>query len=279
VSTVREHPPAGFLAAARGRLVLLVRPDLEERALAAGLIDPGAWEAALDARPAGPGRGASGRLVLDGGIPWVVKRMRRGGLTARLWRDRFPGSARLLRNLSVPVEAARRGVPTPVPAAMLLERGPCRLCRAWLAVEEIPGAEDLLTRLSGPRPPGPAEIGEVLRMVRRMHDAGVEHRDLNLGNLLLRLGPDGGPEAHVVDLDRARLLDVPLGTRKRRSALRRMERSYVKRFGPGGPLPGPRTRSWIEAYAGNDAALARELAAGGRWARASLAFHRLGWRR
>jgi hypothetical protein len=204
--------------------------------------------------------------------------MRRGGWTARLWRDRFAGAARLLRNLSVPIEAARRGVLTAAPAAMLIEKGPLRLYRAWLAADEITGAEDLLTRLSGPRPPGQAEIAEVLRAVRRMHDAGVEHRDLNLGNLLLRAGAGGAPEAHVVDLDRARLLDGPLGVRRRRAALLRMERSYLKCFGEGGPLPGPRGRLWIEAYAEGDPALARALDAGSCVARASLALHRLGWR-
>jgi 3-deoxy-D-manno-octulosonic acid kinase len=271
--------PRGFLTRGRGCRVLFAREELLDRALAAGLDEPEAWEAVLGARPGEPGRGAGGRLVLDGDTRWVVKRMRRGGWTARLWRDRFAGAARLLRNLSVPVEVARRGVPTAAPAAMLLEEGPFRLYRAWLAVDEIPGAEDLLTRLAGARPPGSAEIAEVLRTVRRMHDAGVEHRDLNLGNLLLRSGAAGALEAHVVDLDRARLLDGPVGTGKRRAALRRMERSYVKRFGEGGPLPGPRGRRWIEAYAAGDPALARALAARSWAARASLALHRLGWRR
>jgi tRNA A-37 threonylcarbamoyl transferase component Bud32 len=278
MSGMTNGAPRGFLARSRGRRVLFAREELLDRVLAAGLDRPEAWESVLGARPGEPGRGAAGRLVLDGDTRWVVKRMRRGGWTARLWRDRFLGAARLLRNLTVPIEAARRGVPTAAPAAMLLEEGPCRLYRAWLAVDEIPGAEDLLRRLAGAHPPGPDEIAEVLRTVRRMHDAGVVHRDLNLGNLLLRSGRGGAPEAHIVDLDRGRLLDGPVGTGKRRSALRRMERSYVKRFGEDGPIPGPRVRLWIEAYADGDPALASALAARSWAARVSLALHRLGWR-
>lgn len=209
----------------------------------------------------------------------MVKRMRRGGLLARIWRDRFPGTARLLGNLSVPMEAARRGVPTAAPAAMLIEIGPIGLDRAWMAVDEIPGAEDLLTRLSGPRPPAREEIAELLRAVRRMHDAGVEHRDLNLANLLLSSDAGAHPEAWIVDLDRARLFDAPLPVRKRRAALLRMERSYLKSFGDLGPLPAPRGPTWIDAYAAGDRTLARALETGNRVARASLAIHRLGWRK
>jgi hypothetical protein len=269
--------PAGFSARAAGRRTLLAREDLVDRVLAAGLFDPAAWQGLVGAGPAGPGRGASGRLVLPGGVRLVVKRMRRGGWAASLWRDRFAGTSRLLRNLSVPIEASRRGVPTAAPAAMLTEQGPPGLYRAWLAVEEIRGAEDLLTRWSRPAPPGEAEVAEVLRTVRRMHDAGVDHRDLNLGNLLVRAEGEGVPETYVVDLDGARLHDGPLPVRKRRAALLRMERSYLKRFGDRGPLGAPRGRMWAEGYSEGDPALARALSAGNLLARLTLAIHRAGW--
>jgi len=271
--------PAGFLSRAAGSATLLGREDLLDRLLAAGLAEPRAWEAALEPWADSVGRGATGRLTLPAGVRLVVKRMRRGGWTAPLWRDRFAGTARLLRNLSAPIEAARRGVLTAAPAAMLIAPGPPGLHRAWLAVDEVPEAEDLLTRLSGAGPPSEAEVSEALRAVRRMHDAGVEHRDLNLGNLLVRGGAEGRPEAYVVDLDRARIHDGPLAVSKRRAALLRMERSYRKRFGEGGPLAGRRGRAWADAYADGDGSLVRALLARSAISRLALAIHRLGWKR
>ena len=271
--------PAGFAVREAGRRTLLAREALLERVLAAGLDDPSTWETLAAASPGGPGRGASGRLALPGSVRVVSKRMRRGGWAGPIWRDRFLGSARLLRNLSVPLEAMRRGVNTAAPAAMLIEEGPPGLRRAWLAVEEIEGAEDLLTRLSCPRGLSEGELRAALRAVKEMHDRGVEHRDLNLGNLLVRSRDGGLPQAFVVDLDRARLHDTALPVRKRRAALLRMERSYLKRFGDGGPLADPCARAWAPAYAGDDRDLAAVLAAPSILERASLAIHRLGWRR
>ncbi len=271
--------PAGFAVRAAGRRTLVARVDLLARVVEAGLGEPSGWQRLVGARPGPPGRGASGRLVLAGGVSLVVKSMRRGGWVAAIWRDRFLGSARLVRNLTVPIEAMRRGVPTARPAAMLLVVGPPGLRRAWLAVDAIEGAEDLLTRLSGPRPPREDELRAALRAVRVMHDAGVEHPDLNLGNLLVRTREGAPPEAFVVDLDRARLRDGPLPVRKRRAALLRMERSYLKRFGDAGPLPGQRARGWAAAYAGDDPSLAGLLAAPTAIERASLAIHLLAWRR
>ncbi len=270
-------PLPGFLSSKAGHRVLVAREDLLDRSIAAGLADAAVWEAALAS--GGPGRGAAGRLELFGGVRLVLKRMRRGGLAAAVWRDRFASAARLLRNLSVPVEAARRGVATAAPAALLVEEGPPGLYRAWLATLEIPGAKDLLSRLSCSPPPDEKEIAAVIRAVRHLHDAGVEHRDLNLGNLLLGPGGDGEPEAWVVDLDRAKLHPGPLPARKRRAALRRMERSYLKRFGEAGPLGGAPGARWRGIYAEGNEALAAALEAGRGVARASLALHRLGWRK
>jgi hypothetical protein len=110
-----------------------------------------------------------------------------------------------------------------------------------------------------------------------MHDAGVEHRDLNLGNLLLRRGGSGAGEAFVVDLDRARLWDRPVPLRLRIRALCRLERSTVKLFGER-PLGGfDLRREWYRAYAGGDVELAARLDRARRANRLTLSLHRLGW--
>jgi hypothetical protein len=112
--------------------------------------------------------------------------------------------------------------------------------------------------------------------VRRMHDLGIDHRDLNAGNLLVR-GAGAGAEAFVVDLDRARLSPEPLAFALRRRTLRRLERSWVKLHGAA---PGDRTPDWIyEAYAGEDRTLGERLARGRRVGRWLIHLHRIAWRR
>jgi 3-deoxy-D-manno-octulosonic acid kinase len=249
--------------------------------LEAGLADPRRWEDHLARERRGrPGRGTTTRLELEVGPALRLKRMRRGGLTAGLWRGvNFPGTRRLLDNLRVPVEAARRGISTPSPVALLIVPGGRGLNRGWLAVEEIAGGVDLARRFRSGPAPDRDELLATMRLVRRMHDAGLEHRDLNLGNLLLRDGGDGVPEAFVVDLDGARLHDGGLSMRRRLLALVRLERSYLRlcgdravrgRFGYG---------RWYELYAEGDPEWERRL---GRWsppARLRLLFSLPAWRR
>jgi hypothetical protein len=151
--------------------------------------------------------------------------------------------------------------------------------QGWLALDEIPGGADLRSRfVSGPEPDR-EELAACLGLVRRMHDAGVEHRDLNLGNLLLRSGPGGEPQPFVLDLDKARLHAEPLGRRARQRALRRLERSLVKVLEPHESAdPGTRDRLY-ELYCAEDAGLQGYFARGRAMGRLLLGLHRLGWRR
>lgn len=254
---------------------LLVTADRRAAVLAAGLSDPGAWEFRLAG--GGSGRGAAGRLVLPDGGEVVLKRMRRGGGLGSLWRDRFPGRGRLVRNVTVAREAVERGVPTPRVVALLTEEGPPGLFRGWLASERVEGAIDLAELLRSGRA-GEADLAAALAAARALHDAGIEHADLNLGNLLVRPG-GSGPEGFVVDLDRARLRRGGLSSRARQAALRRLERSHAKLFGAPAPFGGDGS-IWYELYAGGDSVLRRYLAAGRPAGRFRLALHRrLGHRR
>jgi 3-deoxy-D-manno-octulosonic acid kinase len=227
-----------------GGVRLYVRRGLEEAVRSAGLDDPQTWGALLARGRRGSGRGATARLDLEAAGPVVLKRMRRGGVLAPVWRDRYPGLARLEANLRLPLEALRRGVPTAEPAAMLLLSGPPGLYQAWLAMREIPAAADLLALLAaGPVPPPVLETA--LQAVRTMHDRGIEHADLNLGNVLVQdLAP--GLRGFVVDLDRARLHPGPVSASVRDRGLARLVRSYRKNFGERGPL-GPRPTEVLRA--------------------------------
>ena len=214
-----EAPPGFHRRPAPGG-VLYAAADLEDAVVLRGLDRGDVWERYLASGEARSGRGAS--AVLDG---WRLKRFRRGGLTAPLWGDRYPRPSRLVAALAASGEAERRGVPTPRAIALLVERDLGPLVRGFLATEEVEGAEDLARRAVR----GAATAGDVQAVkaaVRRLHDAGIVHPDLNLGNFLLTPGA-----VQIIDLDRVTFSGRPVTERLRRRALRRIERSCEKLTG------------------------------------------------
>jgi 3-deoxy-D-manno-octulosonic acid kinase len=82
--------------------------------------------------------------------------------------------------------------------------------------------------------------------VSRLHHAGVYHADLNLTNLLVT--PHAADDVVVVDFDRARMRDEPLGVGPRRRNLARLARSLAK-LDPAGALGGPELRrAFVAGY-------------------------------
>jgi hypothetical protein len=271
-------PPPGIVVRPSARGALYVAGEMEDAVRAQGLDDWDAWRRALTSGSSSSGRGITAIVEGPAGAKWRLKPMRRGGWLAPLWRDRYLSARRLVATLTASVAALARGVPTARPIALIVESGPGPLARGAMAFEEIRNAEDLARRIVR-RGATRSELERAIGAVRAMHDRGVGHPDLNLGNLLVRSRAGEPPEAFVIDFDRAALAAGPLPFASRQAALRRLERSCAKLTGEPGPLGPGSENLWYDLYAGEDAELARRLAAG-RWAgRVSLAVHRLGWRR
>lgn len=154
----------------------------------------------------------------------VLRHYRRGGLAARLSRDRYWWSGeprvrgvaefRLLR------EVARRGVAVPAPVATLYRRHGAHY-RAAILLERIAGARTLAELAIE----GMARWEEAGRLVARAHRAGLDHADLNADNILF--DAQGAP--WLIDLDRGRLRAPAEGWRRRNLA--RLHRSLIKRCG------------------------------------------------
>jgi len=254
-----EPAPEGYLRIEGGDGPFYVRADLEVAFREAGLQRIGGWCRALaGASQDSPGRGGVARLRITADTPAILKALRRGGLTGPLWRNRFSGPRRVLDNLWLPLAAIERDVPTPAPLALLACAGPPGLWRGWLAVREIEGGEDLVTRIRRGAAPDGAEWGRAVAAVRALHDAGIEHPDLNLGNLLVVPGEPGS--VWILDLDGARLHDGPLPVPLRARGLMRLRRSYFKTTArahrPRDPV------NWAGLYAGDDPLLAARLSPG-----------------
>ncbi|TDO06663.1 3-deoxy-D-manno-octulosonic acid kinase [Halomonas ventosae] len=196
-------------------------------------FDPAWWRDAGRVVGEAPGRGAS--LFVDAGdfepgAQWVLRPYRRGGLIARLSDDRYLWTGlegtRAFREMRLTAALHARGLPVPRPVAARVTRHGLSY-RAALITERIPGARALAELLQQDET-DPALLKRVGTTLRRFHDAGLDHVDLNARNLLV--DPHG--EVWLIDLDRCRLR--PQGAWQAGN-LARLERSLAK-FGARGAM-------------------------------------------
>jgi 3-deoxy-D-manno-octulosonic acid kinase len=152
----------------------------------------------------GQARGRGNTLFVSvGGRQYALRHYRRGGLPARLLEDGylFLGAERTrpMREWRLTEHLYRSGLPVPAPVAARYVR-----TAFWYAGDLlttlIPGARSLAARIAE----GPLHLAEwvaVGRCIRRFHDAGLCHADLNAHNVLF----DGGGEVFLIDFDRGSL--------------------------------------------------------------------------
>ena len=220
-------PPRGFRVEEIGDRLYFLREDFP-KALPIPL--PEAPGPGIEHLPGGRG----GVLRVHAGeTPIVIRAYRHGGLTGPLLGSIYMGSGRGLAEIDALLRLEEKGVPAPRP--VVLEWRPLVAGAAWgpgrlrLGTVEIPGAVSLFDFLARTRAEPAARRRAALEAagetIRKMHDAGVEHADLHVGNLLVL--PSG--EVAVVDLDRARLHPGPVPPAGRLRNLLRLRRSARKR--------------------------------------------------
>lgn len=115
----------------------------------------------------------------------------------------------------------------------------------------------------------------VAGMVRKLHEVGFQHADLNVTNLVFGEGSEGA-RLHVVDLDRGRYRGE-LGLAPRFRALARLLRSYEKWIAPITPLTPREELLFLRIYCRDNAPLMRRLRRALRAYRAWLRLRRLAW--
>ena len=260
----------------------------------AEFVIPGAWTGREY------GRGMTLRVRGVGGPNVIIKALRRGGIVGKI-RGGYYGHDRLLSEMRKLEDAVRRGVPIPTVvfgASTRLRRGGTA---SLLATREFEGAVSLVDLLRAPatgRMPSRARstsLARAGRAVRRAHDLGLDHVDLNIGNVLIaplgrRFGirgirvPSEGDTAEsigacVIDLGMSRLGD-PLTPGRRASNLIRLLRSAEKHLGRDHHRMRDAAAFMHGYLAGSpapDRAFRRSLMRGIRLRFPIIAFHRIGW--
>ena len=145
------------------------------------------------------GRGAA-HFLHFGGRDMVLRPYLRGGLARKISRDLFLYTGfehtRSMREFALTNWMHAQGLPVPrAVAAQVTQVGP--LYRAAIVTERIPDARPMEDHLRA----GPINADlwhRVGKTVRRMHDAGVYHSDLNRRNILI----DGNADVWLIDFDK-----------------------------------------------------------------------------
>ena len=144
------------------------------------------------------GRGAA-TVFEHSGRRFLLRHYRRGGLAARVTPDRYlwlgEARTRCLAELQVTLRLHAAGLPVPLPVAARYERQGMAY-RADIITQYLPGTRTLAQCLAAGESGLPmwAAIG---RCIRRFHDYGLCHVDLNAHNILLR-----EEEVFLIDFDR-----------------------------------------------------------------------------
>jgi hypothetical protein len=221
------------------------------------------WEAVEHAlRGAGAtGRAATAILALPGRPERIhLRPVRHGGLLAPLWGGAIWGVARPAAELRATARLLGAGAPVPRPLLVAARRACGPLWSAVFGTLHVEDARDGFAWLAA----NPARA-DLLRAahaagaaIRRFHDAGGSHADLQIKNLLVReRGAD--LEVLVIDLDRADASGSPPPARRMRELMRLVralhKRGLAERVGARGCAAA------FSTYCGGDRELRRALLA------------------
>lgn len=217
--------PEGFKRVQNGGRLALVRTDMENSLDLTNFSHPQSEQSGFH------GRGKLGTRDLGDGGAALIRRYHHGGALRALTGDLFfTWPPRPFHELAVTEEARRRGVSTVEPLAALVEPLAGIFYRGWLVTRRLDGARDAWAIAQDEDIPA-AERAVWLKAaaaaVCRMHRLGLDHRDLNLKNILLRREA-GGWRGYIIDLDKARLFSDSVPSERVERNLTRLARSIRK---------------------------------------------------
>lgn len=187
------------------------------------LFDPGNPE--LGAQAVGQGGRQAAWFVNAGSGSAVLRHYRRGGLIARISKNRYiwrsANSTRSLAEFHILQRMHAQGLPVPRPLAAAYWRSGL-FYRAAILIERIPNVQTLTEVVRASREPDPAVQKHVAQAVFALHESGFWHADLNAYNILL----DHNGKVWLIDFDKA--IETAVSPAARERNLSRLLRSMRK---------------------------------------------------
>ncbi len=243
--------PAGYKQTRQGAALLFVKEPYEQLLLDMGITDP---EHLLRhnsrERETRKGRGMVTAIPIAGspGEQMLIRKYLRGGLIRHVNRDLHLDGQRPFKELAVTVAAAEAGIPTiDILAAVSIKSfGP--FFRGYLISKELPACRDLPTYIETTQPADDERatlMTEVADLIRRMHEKGFFHGDLNLKNILIDVKKPG--LLYIIDWDKS-VRTSSLGNAERHKNIVRFCRSVIKFIRTGLPLTEKDLHRFLTAY-------------------------------
>lgn len=190
-----------------------------------GWFEPSHWGERVQRVDAG-GRGGAWFVDAPFGQA-VLREYRRGGLMAKLSRDRYvwhgAGRTRGFAEFRLTRALHALGLPVPRALAAMYQRTGASY-RAAILVERLPGVHSLAQLAAD----ADAPWEKTGRLLSRFHRAGLDHADLNAHNVLF----DASGKGWLIDFDKGALRIPATGWRERN--LQRLRRSLLKERGGRG---------------------------------------------
>lgn len=189
------------------------------------LFDINYWRSCNAIAGSATGRGTTWFIKLQSTIA-ALRHYRRGGLFGKIVRDQylFLGleRTRSYSEFALLQKLRGAGVSVPRPLAAKVEQTGL-FYRADLLSEKISEASDLVDKLQTERLSS-EDYQKIGLEIRKMHDVGVNHTDLNIHNILL----DGQGKVWIIDFDKCKQQS---GNQWKGRNLNRLLRSFRKELG------------------------------------------------
>lgn len=190
-------------------------------------FSPPHWGVALE--PVSKGGRGNAWFIEDDQRSWVLRQYLRGGIVSRISAGRFlflgEKKVRSFNELKLIQELFDEGLPVPEPvAASYTRRGTSY--SACILINRIQGATTMGEQLLDLESLVWRSVGSV---IRRFHDHGVYHSDLNCFNILVSPGA-----VHLIDFDKCRRYSPARESAPwKANNLERLKRSIDKATPPG----------------------------------------------
>lgn len=163
-------------------------------------FEPGYWQAQNKVKGSATGR-STAFFVEAGEHGLLLRHYYRGGLVGKFNKDRFKREpveqSRAMAEFALLLKLRELELPVPRPVAARFVKAPIWGYRADILVEVIPHARDTFKALQQQQLTE-AQWLRVGATIRKLHDAGVYHSDLNCHNIML----DNNDAVWIVDFDK-----------------------------------------------------------------------------